>query len=344
MPARQGKVRIVMIETVVGAAPRVAGQASLIFIDITAHATMLFIGFGIDMAGDAHKLSVIGRVIVAFGTLSPLPRMFPAIDREKAIMLIKVRRHPSQIGSVAFCTTRCKICTLVIGVQRTFIVRLVTGETVGGGTGKRSRGMALGTICNTVPFFQWEEPVIDAFGRPIEAILPVALHTIDRKARSLVIGVGRGIVIVQVAIQTFVTDPGELQGRFRQVAIIAGQCRMSTQKREAIVVMQLRYVVHQPILRRMATGTVRPDSSTVHIRMAGNTLGTGLREYKGLVALPAIYPHMLPLKPESSGVVVKRKGIGIDRPTERRVTVGTTDLKISTVRGLRLQARDQPQE
>lgn len=204
--------------------------------------------------------------------------------------------------------------------------------------------MASGTVPDIVAFFQGEESVVDTFGRPVESILAVAFHTIGRKTRLLMVGIGSRNVIVQVAVHALITDPVEFQGRCRHVALITVQCSVNAEQGKAAVVMQAGDIIHQPVIRRMASGTIRPNSGPVHIRMAGNALGVRLRKNERLVALPAIHPGMLPRQRESGGRVVERKGIGINGPTEGRVAAGTSDLKISAVRGLRIKARRQPQK
>ena len=72
--------------------------------------------------------------------------------------------------------------------------------------------MATGAIFNFMPPGKREESMVDIIGRPIEAIHPVALLTIDRKACILVVGIGGGIEIIQVAIDTVIADPIKLEG------------------------------------------------------------------------------------------------------------------------------------
>ena len=194
--------------------------------------------------------------------------------------------------------------------------------------------MATSAILDFMPLGKREESVVDIIGRPIEAIHPVALLTIDRKSGVMVVGVGGGVEIIQVAIDTVIADPVKLQGRFRYVAIIATQHCMCPQQGKSIFLMQFGNVVHQPVLGRMAPGAVRTNSGAVHIRMAGNTFGACLGKNQGLVTIPAIHPGMLPFQRKSSGIVIKEKGIHLYFPAERGMAIGTIGLKAIAVRGL----------
>lgn len=344
VPPCQRKIRIVVVKAVARTAARMACEAGRILINITTHSRVLLIHFGIDVAGDAHELGIIRGVIVAIGTLRPLAAMLAAVNREKSVMLSIFSGHPPYVCGVAFRTTGYKTCALMIGVKSIFVIRLMAGKAIGWRSGKISRTVASGTVPDVMPFFQGEEPVVDAFGRPVESILTVAFHTIGGKARPLMVGMGSGKVIVQVAVHALITDPVEFQGRCRHVALITVQCSVNAEQGKAVVVMQAGDIIHQPVIRRMASGTIRPNGGPVHIRMAGNALGVRLRKNESLVALPAIHPGMLSRQRESGGRVVEREGIGINGPTERRVAVGTADLKISAMRGLRIEARRQPQK
>ena len=194
--------------------------------------------------------------------------------------------------------------------------------------------MATGAIFDFMSPGKREESVVDIIGRPIEAIHPVALLTIDRKGGVIVVGVGGGVEIIQVAIDAVIADPVKLQGRFRYVAIIATQHCMRPQQGKTILLMQFGDIVHQPVLGRMAPGAVRTNSGAVHVRMAGNTFGARLGKNQGLVTIPAVHPGMPPRQRKSSGIVIKGKSVRIYFPAERGMAVGTIALKAGAVRGL----------
>lgn len=129
---------------------------------------------------------------------------------------------------------------------------------------------------------------------------------------------------------------------------------MHPHQRESIVLVQLSYIIHQPIVGGMAAGTIRTDGAAVHILMAGNTTCLGLRKNERFMAGPAIGLGMLTFELKIGFVVVKRHGIpadlpagdprkyrtrpvpGIKRdlPPGRRVTGSAIDLEISAVRRL----------
>ena len=343
VPARERKMGTVVVKTAGRIPRRMAGQAGGVFISITAHPPVPLIRFRVDMAGDAHKFCVVRRVAVAIGTLRPFACMLPAIDRKQTVMLHKFGRHPADIRRVAFYTTGGKTRALVIGVKSIFIIRPVTGKAVGWRCGKVSCRMAIGAIRNSMPFFQWKKVVADAIGSPAKAIHTVTFLAVGRKTRLPVVGVCGCAEIIQVAIHTIIAYAVEIQGRFRNVAFLTTQGCMRPQKRKTIVLMQLGDVVHQPVRRSMATGAVRPNSGAVHIRMAGNALGTGIRKHQGLVALPAIHAGVLPFQRKSGGLVAEAQGFCIYFPTEGGVAVGTIGLEAGAVRRLRIKPGNHKQ-
>ncbi len=235
--ARQRKICAVMVKTIFGVPCRMAGQAGRIFISISAHADMAFIRFGIDVATDAGKFGVVGLIIMTIGTLRPLPLMLTAVNREKAIVLRILSRHPPHVRRMAFRTTYGETCALVIGIQAAFKIRLVAGKAIGWRTRKIPCSMASGAILEFMPFGKGEEIMIEIIGRPVKAIGVMALGAIEGKARVSMVRVGGGVVIIQVAVHTIVADPVELQPRFRNVAFSTTQGGMRPQQREPIILV-----------------------------------------------------------------------------------------------------------
>ena len=160
-----------------------------------------------------------------------------------------------------------------------------------------------------MPFGQREEVVVDELGGPPEPIYAMTFLTSRWKSDAGVAGIGGGVVILQMAVQAFIPDPVEFQYRLGNMALITIQGGMGPNQWKAILIVQAGNIIHQPVLRSVATRTVRTDSSTMHIRMAGNTLRGSLGKDKGLVAIPAINYGMLAGKGESSLSVVEKKGI-----------------------------------
>jgi len=69
-------------------------------------------------------------------------------------------------------------------------------------------------------FFEWEKVVIDVGGGPIETANIMAFDTIGRIASILVVGLGGGVKIIEVAIDTFIAQPVEPEGCFGSMALI----------------------------------------------------------------------------------------------------------------------------
>ena len=153
--------------------------------------------------------------------------------------------------------------------------------------------MALGAIGYVMALGQWEKVVIDLVSRPVEAGKVMAIHTVGGKAGGRVIGMGRCHKIVVVATDAIVSDPFKPQRRFGFVAIHTIGLGMGADQREAVVLMQLRNSVHQPVRGGMAPEAIVPDGLLVYIGMAGNTLRAGIGKNQGRVTTPAI--HLLVL-------------------------------------------------
>lgn len=113
-----------------------------------------------------------------------------------------------------------------------------------------------------------------------------------------------------MAIDTIVSDAVKAQHRFRSMAIKTTGHRMSAHQGKAIVLVQFCDIVHQPIVGRVAAGTIRTDRHLVHVQVAGDTIGLRFRKYEGLVAVPAIRAGMLAGEREVSFVVVEKGRIG----------------------------------
>jgi len=56
------------------------------------------------------------------------------------------------------------------------------------------------------------------------------------------------------------------------MALITTQGRVKPQQGKTIILMQFCDIIHQPIIGRVATSTIRTGGLPVDVRMAGNTL------------------------------------------------------------------------
>ena len=224
--------------------------------------------------------------------------------------------------------------------------------------------MAFGAIHNFVSFCQGKEVVFNLICCPVEAGDVVAFCAIGGKTGVFVVGVSGGGKIREVAIDTIISDPLEAQGGFRFMAVGTSGRGMCANERESVILMQLGNIVHQPIFRIVAAGAVISDRSVVHIGVAGNTSGFGVRKNQRFMAGPAIHPNMLPGKGEIGFGVAELGGIPADLPaggfgkyrtaavplvigyfpTGRRMAVGAIDLELGAVRRLRYQIDCQSQK
>lgn len=163
-------------------------------------------------------------------------------------------------------------------------------------------------------FGQREKVVFYLIGRPVETGNVVAFCTIGGKTGCFVVGVGGGRKIGLVTIDTVIAHPVELQARFRFMAVGTSGRGMCANERETVVVVEFGNIIHQPVLRTVAPGTVIPDGSVVDIRVAGNTGSIGIREDQAFVAGPAIHPDMLARERKTGFGMAEPRGIPADLP------------------------------
>ena len=168
------------------------------------------------------------------------------------------------------------------------------------------------------------------------------------------VGAGGGCKIGEVAIDTIISNPVKSHRGFGFMAIGTGSQGVRADEGKSVVLVQFGNIVYQPVLRIMAPGAVFPDGSVVHIGVAGNTIGAGIRKNHGFVAGPAIHPYVLAGERKIGFGVAEFRRIPANLParcsgeygpravprgvryfpTGRRVAVGTIDLELSAVRGL----------
>lgn len=131
--------------------------------------------------------------------------------------------------------------------------------------------------------------MVDVLRRPIQCGDIVANDAIGGITRVAVVGIsGRGVVI-GMAIDAIVADAVKAQGRLRYVALVATSGGVGAHKGEAIVLVQLRDIVYQPILRGMAAGAVHAHGLVVDVGMAIYTLGACLGKDHRNMAAPAVH-------------------------------------------------------
>lgn len=130
------------------------------------------------------------------------------------------------------------------------------------------------------------------------------------------VGVGGLVELVRVAVPALVADAVEAQGRLvghhaigDRVAFLAAHRRVRPDEREAIVEVELGDVVHEPVVRRVAAGTVVADGLLVDVLVAGVAVGLGVFEHQFIVAVPAVHVCVAAREREIRLVVVEFAGI-----------------------------------
>ena len=306
MPAGQREISGVVVETAVRIASRVAGEAGCVFIGITAHAIVRTVRFGVFMASGAGEKRVIRSIRMAVQALVPSAFMCAAVNREiLPVVLRKIRWRPADISGMAGCAVRRKISGLVVRVFRRLKIGLVASETIGRRICKITCRMAGRTIIYFVTFGQWEKAMVNDLRVPAQIIDVVALRAVGRKPGRRMVGVGRGMEVVEVAVDAVVADAVEAQSRFREVAVGTGCLGMPSQQWEPVVLVQLGDIVHQPVFAAVAAGAIVAEGHLVHVGMAAYTFTFRFRKYQCFVAAPAVRRGMLAFQQKPCFIMVK---------------------------------------
>jgi hypothetical protein len=159
-------------------------------------------------------------------------------------------------------------------------------------------------------FRQRKETVVHPVRRPSRRLRVVTIQTLCREICRQVVRVRRLLVIGHMAGHAVVANPVETQPSLRSMTILATDRTVLPCERKSVPLVKPLYVVHQPVIRPVAPGTVRTDRLLVNVRMATDTGVGHFLENKGCVAVPAVRCRVLPCQHKISGsVVMKKKGV-----------------------------------
>lgn len=125
-------------------------------------------------------------------------------------------------------------------------------------------------------FRQRKEIVVDILRRPIQSSDIVANDAIGGVTCIAVIGVGRSCVLIAVAVDAVIADAVEAQSCFRKVALVATGRSVGAHQWEAVVLVQFRNIVNQPVVGVMAASAIHSHRLLVNIGMTINALGSGI--------------------------------------------------------------------
>jgi hypothetical protein len=128
MAIGEDKASGIMVENQVCISCRVAGKTRRTLINITRYILMFLIGFRIGVAVGTRKYSIIARVGMTISALVPFPLVFPGINREVLVVMIKCRGNPC-IFIMAAGTLIWELQLDVIWVICCVIITLVTSNT-----------------------------------------------------------------------------------------------------------------------------------------------------------------------------------------------------------------------
>ncbi len=216
-----------VIEGIVCIPGGVAGQTGGAIIGVSGHAIVIIIRLRVHVAGDAGKLSIIGRIGMAVQAGIPFPLVLATVNGEVLHVMIEGGRDPAR-----FTVTGCTVCgehqRPMIGIAGLVIVCLVTTGT-GGGCIEIISIMAGRTIVGdqSVGSVQWIEiVVIGKKGRVPVGIRGVAGGTIHGEAQVDMVGIDRLVEIVRMTGGTLRRGAGiacRMAGGTIDIEVTAGQ-------------------------------------------------------------------------------------------------------------------------
>ena len=202
-------------------------------------------------------------------------------QREKIVVLRKARGRPARVGGVADGAVCWEASGLVVGGSGGSKIGFVAGKTIGRCARKSAIGVACVAVAYFMPFGQWEKSMVGRPGRkkPRRPGKVMAIGAFCRITCRLVVGAAGSHKIFQVAIGAVVADAVETEPGFRKMAVGASCCCVVAEQGEAVVSVQFRDFVHQPVFAAVAAGTVAADGHLVHIVMAAYTFTFRFRKY-----------------------------------------------------------------
>ncbi len=110
---------------------------------------------------------------------------------------------------------------------------------------------------------------------------------------------------------TIVANPVEPQAGLRQVTVLATHPPVDPRQREPVPQVEVLDILHQPMVRAVTPGTVRPDRLLMDIRMATDTGNGYFLKNQGGMTVAAIRNHMFSCQRKVRGLVmIEKKGVG----------------------------------
>ncbi len=138
-----------------------------------------------------------------------------------------------------------------------------------------------------------------------------------------------------MTVDAIVPHTCERQRIVGEVAVHTAQVAMCSGKREPVLFMQLRDIIHQPGPGGVASGAVVADGHRVNIGMAGDAIRRDRRiEQHGAVAGLAIHLRVHANQRKRCGIMIEAQRIAHHDPAIRNVASCTVDLEVGSVRRL----------
>jgi len=194
-------------------------QTGITAIDIIPYFTMVIIGFGLLVTGQACKHSVVTGILMAFGTTVPNLTVLAAVNWEVLPVVIESCRCPSGISSMAGRTICWKMCSSVIRVICLVKVSLMTRHAFRIRVSIAIACMTLFAILDVVAQCQGEEVMVNLSGTPTR-ISGVTGRTIGRIAHALVIRVLRASIVGLMAADAVRRGIGVIIGGVTLFAVL----------------------------------------------------------------------------------------------------------------------------
>lgn len=152
----QRECRFAVVETSIRITCRMAGITGIAVIFISVNTIMFTIGIPgtVFVAVGTGKLSIIGGIFMAVGTIIPFPFVISRIDRERTSVVILIAgRFPAWIQRMANLTGRGEIKRGMVRICGGCIIGLMAGHALGRKARKNAGSMASVAIADFVPSF-----------------------------------------------------------------------------------------------------------------------------------------------------------------------------------------------
>ena len=240
--------------------------------------------------------------------------------------------RPPRSGGVAACAVRREPSGLVVRVGSAVVLRHMTTGALRRCVREIARCVAACAILDLVATGQWEEVVVGELRAPTRTHRVVAFDAIGGEAGTRMVREPGSVEFVDVAVDTIVPDASERQRIVSHMAIHTAEVAVRADEREAVLLVQLGDIIHQPGPWGVASRAVVAHGHRVNIGVARDAVRWGGRvEHHRTMAGAAIHLGMDAYQREPRTVVIKAERIAHHDPAIRNMAGRAVDLEGRTV-------------